>query len=227
MVGSSGSIVSDYGLDDRAIGVRSPAWEKDFLSNLCFQTDSGAHPASCTMGTGGPFPRAKRGRGVTLTTHPHLIPRSRMSRSYTASTPWRVAGLLCFCNGEVWCSLRGTDWILKYSLNELRFQWLKAKTQRNKSNLSIHYVSYNITTVNTLYGAYLSRYFADKSCPTTRHEDAWGKRRYSSYSFLNSALDGGEWSASRHGRALHPGKNSRYPLYRRLGGPQSWSGHRG
>jgi hypothetical protein len=49
----------------------------------CVQTGSGAHPASCTMGTGGPFPGAKRGRGVTLTTHPHLVPRSRMSRRYT------------------------------------------------------------------------------------------------------------------------------------------------
>jgi hypothetical protein len=35
------------------------------------------------MGTGGPFPRAKLGRDVTLTTHPHLVPRSGMSRSYT------------------------------------------------------------------------------------------------------------------------------------------------
>jgi len=39
------------------------------------------------MGTGGPFPGAKRGRGVTLTTHPHLVPRSRMSRSYTPLPP--------------------------------------------------------------------------------------------------------------------------------------------
>jgi hypothetical protein len=52
---SSGSIVSDYGLDDRAIGVRSPAGAMDFSSILCVQTGSGAHPASCTMGTGGPF----------------------------------------------------------------------------------------------------------------------------------------------------------------------------
>jgi hypothetical protein len=29
----------------------------------------------------------KRGRGVTLTTHPHLVPRSWMSRSYTSSPP--------------------------------------------------------------------------------------------------------------------------------------------
>jgi hypothetical protein len=32
-----------------------------------------------------------------------------------------------------------------------------------------------------------------------------GERRYSSYSFLTSALDGGEWSALRPGRALLPG----------------------
>jgi hypothetical protein len=56
---NSGSIVSDYGLDDRAIGVRFPAGAKDFSCSLCVQTGSGAHPASCTMGTGGPFPGAK------------------------------------------------------------------------------------------------------------------------------------------------------------------------
>jgi hypothetical protein len=42
--------------------------------------------------------------------------------------------------------------------------------------------------------------------PATRHGGAWGKRRYSSYSFSTSALDGGEWSASRPGRALPPGR---------------------
>jgi hypothetical protein len=67
--GSSVSIVSD----DGAIGVRSPAEAKDFSSSRCVQTGSGAHPASCTMGTGGPFPGAKRGRCVTLTT-PLSIP---------------------------------------------------------------------------------------------------------------------------------------------------------
>jgi hypothetical protein len=61
--GSSGSIVSDYGLDDRVIGVRSPARAEDFSSILCVQTGSGAHPASCTMGTGGPFPGGKSSAG--------------------------------------------------------------------------------------------------------------------------------------------------------------------
>jgi hypothetical protein len=56
--------MSDYGLDDRAIGVRSPAGGKDFSSILCVQTDSGAHPASCTMGSGvlSPGVKARPGR---------------------------------------------------------------------------------------------------------------------------------------------------------------------
>jgi hypothetical protein len=57
--GRSGSTVSDYGLDDRAIGVQSPAGAKDFSSILFVQTGSGAHPASSPMGTRGPFPRGK------------------------------------------------------------------------------------------------------------------------------------------------------------------------
>jgi hypothetical protein len=83
--GSSVSVVSDYGLDDRAVGVRSQTGAKDFSSSLCVQTGPEAHPASCTMDTGGPFPGAKRGQGVTLTTQPHPVSRSRMSRSYTSS----------------------------------------------------------------------------------------------------------------------------------------------
>jgi hypothetical protein len=56
---SSVSIVSGYGLDDRAIEVRLPAETKDFSCNLCVQTGSGVHQASCTKGTLGPFPGAK------------------------------------------------------------------------------------------------------------------------------------------------------------------------
>jgi hypothetical protein len=53
------SVVSGYGLNDREIEVRSPAGEKDFSSSLCVQMGSAAHPASCPMGTGGPFLGAK------------------------------------------------------------------------------------------------------------------------------------------------------------------------
>jgi hypothetical protein len=71
--GSSVSTVSGYGLDDRAIEVQSPAEARDFSSNLCVQTGSGAHPASCTMGTAGPFPRGKAQLGHDAD---HLSPSS-------------------------------------------------------------------------------------------------------------------------------------------------------
>jgi hypothetical protein len=55
---------------DWFIGLRSPAEAKGlFLYPLC-PDGSGAHSASCTMGTGGPSPGVKRGRSVTLITHP-------------------------------------------------------------------------------------------------------------------------------------------------------------
>jgi hypothetical protein len=45
------------------------------------------------------------------------------------------------------------------------------------------------------------------SSPATRHSGASGERMYSSYSLLTSALDGGEWSASRSSRSLPRGKD--------------------
>jgi hypothetical protein len=52
-------------------GIRFRTGTRNFSSNLCVQTGSGAHSASCTLGTGGSFPPGvKRGRGVKLTTHP-------------------------------------------------------------------------------------------------------------------------------------------------------------
>jgi hypothetical protein len=95
--GSSVQIVSGYGRDDRAIEVRSPAEAKGFFSVACV-----SRPA---LGPTQPpvqwvpevlSPGLKRSQGVTLTTHPHLGPSSRMSRSYTSppSNSWRVVGHL-------------------------------------------------------------------------------------------------------------------------------------
>jgi hypothetical protein len=50
--------VSDYGLDDRVIEVRSPTGA-DFFSSPCVQTGSGARPASYPMGTRVSFPGGK------------------------------------------------------------------------------------------------------------------------------------------------------------------------
>jgi hypothetical protein len=76
--GSSVSVVSDYGLEYRAIGVRSPTGAMDISSNLSVQTGSEAHPDSCTMGTGGHSP----GRDAN---HSPSSTAEVMSRSYTSS----------------------------------------------------------------------------------------------------------------------------------------------
>jgi hypothetical protein len=94
--GSSVSTVSGYGLAEQAINVRSPPEAKNFSSILCVQTGSRAHPASCTVGTGGPFPGAKERPGRYADHSPNLVPKSRMSKIYSLpqAPPWRVAGQL-------------------------------------------------------------------------------------------------------------------------------------
>ena len=49
------------------------------------QTGPGAHPASCTTGTGS-FPGVKYGRAVLLTPHPLLVPWSRKNRAIPLPT---------------------------------------------------------------------------------------------------------------------------------------------
>jgi len=57
----------------------------------------------------------------------------------------------------------------------------------------------------------------------TGHEGPNGEQRYSSTLYLTSAIDGVGWSNPRPGR-FTPGKDTRCPFYRRLGGPQGRSG---
>jgi len=64
-------------------------WGRDFPP---FQTGPGAHPASCKMGTGS-FLEVKCDRGVLLTTHPLLVPRSWNSRAIPLPTLWATPGL--------------------------------------------------------------------------------------------------------------------------------------
>jgi hypothetical protein len=56
-----------------------------------------------------------------------------------------------------------------------------------------------------------------KAVPLRSIEAHLGERRYSSYSFLTSALEGGEWSASPPGRALPPGKEPPVPTVQKAG----------
>ena len=64
-------------------------WGRDFPP---VQIGPVVHPASCKMGTGS-FPGVKCGRGVLLTTHPLLVPRSWKSRAIPLPTLWSTPGL--------------------------------------------------------------------------------------------------------------------------------------
>ena len=66
--GSVVGMATGYGLDGPGIESRLGA-----RFSAPVQTGPGAHPASCTMGTGS-FPGVKSGRGVTLTPHSLLVP---------------------------------------------------------------------------------------------------------------------------------------------------------
>jgi hypothetical protein len=119
---SSVSIVSDYGLDDRVIEFRSLAEANDFSSSLCVQTGSGTHPTFCTMGTGGPFPGVKAQPERDADHSPHLMPRSRESRSYSSSPPrappWRVVGLLYFTFVYNWSRVSSGSIVSDYGLDD-------------------------------------------------------------------------------------------------------------
>jgi hypothetical protein len=83
--GSSVSILSGYEVDDRAIEVRSPAEAKDIPLASVSRPSLGP--------TGGPFPGGKVRPGRDADHSPHLVPRSRISRSYTSSPPKRNHGV--------------------------------------------------------------------------------------------------------------------------------------
>jgi hypothetical protein len=65
--------VSEYGLDDRVIEVLSPTGAEDFFLAPASRPALRLTQPSIQWVPGVPSPGVKRGRGVTLTTHPHLV----------------------------------------------------------------------------------------------------------------------------------------------------------
>jgi hypothetical protein len=98
--------MSGYGLDVRPIEFRSPAVAKGFSSNLCVQTGSEAHPASCPMDNGGHCPRVKARPERDADHSLHLVPSSRMSRNDNPLHP----------NASMACSGTSFLYLLLYSV---------------------------------------------------------------------------------------------------------------
>jgi hypothetical protein len=77
---------------------RSPTEAVDFSSILCVQTGSGAHPASCPMGTGSSFPGGKARLGRDADHSPPSSSEDENEYELYLLSPqapsWRVAGHL-------------------------------------------------------------------------------------------------------------------------------------
>jgi hypothetical protein len=77
--GSSVSTAFGYELDDQAIEIRSPGRGEMILPLASVSRTAVGPTQPPVQGVLGVLSLGlKRGRGVTLTTHPYLVPRSRM-----------------------------------------------------------------------------------------------------------------------------------------------------
>ena len=104
--GSVVIIATGYGLDVQG---SNPGGRARFSAPV--QTGPGAHPASCTMGTGS-FPGVKSGRGVMLNPHPLLGPWSRKGRAIPL-LPYGPYGLYRASVPVQGCTLLNTGTFLK------------------------------------------------------------------------------------------------------------------
>jgi hypothetical protein len=84
--GSSVGIATDYGLDGP--GIESRWGGRDYMPVL-FGPDG--HRAACALGARS-FPVVKYGRGVLLTTHHLLVPRSWKSIAIPLPNVWATTG---------------------------------------------------------------------------------------------------------------------------------------
>jgi hypothetical protein len=108
------------------------------------------------------------------------------------------------------CKIEIIQYCLKHQLSVRDFRFSRRWVWRSESIWL-----QGCTSHKTLNIIYLIHTF--KEAKQSRHDGPWGERKYSTYSFLTSALDGGEWSASRRSRALPPGKWPPVPIVHEAG----------
>jgi hypothetical protein len=102
-------------------------------------------------------------------------------------------------------------------MKELSLNSLYAGWNSNRVGLSLKYRLNNSVTVpgnthgsniSTLGGVSINDCNVKGKAVPLHAMEAMEERRYSSYSLTTSALDGGEWSATRPGRAFTPGERT-------------------
>jgi hypothetical protein len=113
---SSVGIATGCGLDDRGVGVRVPVGSRVFSMSSRPALGSTQPPVQWVPGL---FPRGLSGRGVKLTTHLQLVPRSRKCgfiNSLPRTPSWRSAELstgtaLLYFKPYAWCVLQTREHI--------------------------------------------------------------------------------------------------------------------
>jgi hypothetical protein len=134
---SRGSSVSIVSVSDLT-GIRPLTEAEDFSFSLCVQTGSWVYPASCPMGTGGPFPggKARPGRDAD-----HSLPwvGAMPTPPLPPQTPsWHVAGHPYLCETNSFCTFWDRTAVLK--LDEILSVALELKRldRQMTSSLYIH-----------------------------------------------------------------------------------------
>jgi hypothetical protein len=100
------------------------------------------------------FPGLKRNRVVTLTTHPHLVPRSWMSRSYIFSPP---SVFMAETALGLKTEQRSYPFLISYTRNEDKDIWVSV-TERKDNKTVVLMGCY--TVYFWLYANFSDKYFA-------------------------------------------------------------------
>ena len=120
-------IATDYRLDGPGIESR---WRRDFPP---VETGPGAHPSSCTMGTGS-FPGVKCGCGVLLTPHLLLAPRFWKSRAIPLPPLWATTGPV---TGLLYFYLHPRSQVVQAELKRLRRRKIRRKSSKQREKIVV------------------------------------------------------------------------------------------
>jgi len=149
---------------------------------------------------------------------------------------WHISKIQCFVTSTKTVIFLSVIGGLQVYFNIYKFTYEKQRHWYQSGNIQVMIVTsllaasyYSLTHISfTLIceGCHVSGMwpYVDKGefHPISGHDGPERELRYSSTLSLTSALDGGGWSTSRHGR-FTPGKDPVPIVYRRLGGSQGRS----
>jgi hypothetical protein len=116
---------------------------------------------------------------------------------------------------QIKCSKAYLKLLSRHLPEEIEENWKKSSVRIN-NNVVYNQTEYPSNTSLELYHCSISKVKLSRYC----HAGSKGERIYSSYSFLTWATEGGEWSASRPGRAFSLGKG--HPVYLPIGQEVVW-----